>query len=322
MDNNFHELLVKNGFNNIIKPLKEGGIFTLQALRFLQFNDLVTDLNIGKMAAKALLTMANDEKTQTQLVILPPEAIIAINEAQNAITNEKHQHEIELLKSKFEADLKIQALKSDLKMEKLKREIEEVKVAEKEKELEEEKRKNSYSFHLCDVPLISESVLLNQAHHQFLQNCLPSPRTWILLYRGTRDGFSANSFHSRCNRSGPTITIVKSKYLFGGYNPNSWSSSNNYQSARGSFLFCLTNAWSNSPIKFPWCKRHGPFDSNNSLPTFGSGHDLYISNNCNTNHTSYTNFPSSYQDKLGLGTNTFAGSRYFQISEIEVFKLI
>jgi len=169
---------------------------------------------------------------------------------------------------------------------------------------------------------MANSVLINQVHHQFLQSCLPSPREWVLLYRGTRDGFSASAFHSRCNGLGPTITVVKSDYIFGGYNPNSWASSGNYQKASGSFLFCLTNAWSSSPLKFSWRHHHGPLDKPSYGPTFGSGHDLHISNGCNTNQYSYTNFPNSYQDTMGKSTNTFAGSKYFTVSEIEVFRLI
>lgn len=39
------------------------------------------------------------------------------------------------------------------------------------------------------------------------EHCLPDE--WVLLYRGSRDGFSAKSFHSTCDERGPTITVVK-----------------------------------------------------------------------------------------------------------------
>ena len=42
---------------------------------------------------------------------------------------------------------------------------------------------------------------------------------WTLLYRGTRDGFGANDFHSKCDGNSNTLTILKahgSSYIFGG----------------------------------------------------------------------------------------------------------
>jgi hypothetical protein len=330
MEENFLEFL-RNGFTNVIKPLEEGGIFTLEALKCIQVDDLIKELKIGKLAAIGLLSKANAEigtqqntTSQNQLVELPPEAIIAINEAKNAANIRIHQLEIECLKAKFEAELKIQALQNEIKIEQLKTEIEKVRVLEKDKALEEEKRRSAnISLHLSDVPLMAGSVFISQCHHEFLQRCLPSPRVWVLLYRGTRDGFSASTFHRRCNGSGPTISVIKSSsgYIFGGYNPNSWTSSGNYQKASGSFLFSLTNAWSTSPTKFSWNRDHGPCDRPRYGPTFGDGHDLHISDACNTNQCSYSHFPYSYQDTMGKGNNTFAGSKYFSVSEIEVFKL-
>jgi len=46
-----------------------------------------------------------------------------------------------------------------------------------------------------------------------------SSQQWELIYKASRDGFDANTFHSRCDNKGPTITIIQSNngYLFGGY---------------------------------------------------------------------------------------------------------
>jgi hypothetical protein len=156
MENSFLEFLNKNGFTNVIKPLEEGGIHTLQAFICLQLEDLVNELKIDKLAAKALLDKANDENStqsttfqnqNNQVSVLPPEAIIAINEAQNTVKNLQHQHELELLKAKFEAELRIQALKNELKIEQLKTEIEKERVLEKEKALEEEKKEKMKKYH-------------------------------------------------------------------------------------------------------------------------------------------------------------------------------
>ena len=45
-----------------------------------------------------------------------------------------------------------------------------------------------------------------------------------LLYRGSRDGFSCQDFHSKCDYKGATLTVVKSDYnkIFGGFTSKSW----------------------------------------------------------------------------------------------------
>ena len=44
-----------------------------------------------------------------------------------------------------------------------------------------------------------------------------------LLYRASRDGWAASSFHSSCDNEGPTVTVIKSgNYIFGGYSEGEW----------------------------------------------------------------------------------------------------
>ena len=45
-----------------------------------------------------------------------------------------------------------------------------------------------------------------------------------LIYRGSRDGFSAEKFHLYSDGRGPTVTIIKSEFnqIFGGYASFSW----------------------------------------------------------------------------------------------------
>ena len=39
--------------------------------------------------------------------------------------------------------------------------------------------------------------------------CGHDKQPWILLYRGSRDGFRAQDFHTRCDNFGPTVVIVQ-----------------------------------------------------------------------------------------------------------------
>lgn len=59
----------------------------------------------------------------------------------------------------------------------------------------------------------------------------PLPR-WELLYRATRDGFSAAKFHELCDDKGKTVSMARIKYdgspavvMLGGYCTRSWGSS-------------------------------------------------------------------------------------------------
>jgi hypothetical protein len=67
-------------------------------------------------------------------------------------------------------------------------------------------------------------------------------------------------------------------------------------------------------------------------PTFGNGHDIHICNGCNTNGSSYANFPTHYNiegpNKYTRDQNSykaFSGAMinyHFKVTEYEVFQVI
>ena len=64
----------------------------------------------------------------------------------------------------------------------------------------------------------------------------------MLLYRGTRDSFSAKSFHFKCNGKTPTLTIYQvkeSNFIFGGYTNVKWDSSNEFKSDPNAYIFTI-----------------------------------------------------------------------------------
>ena len=69
-------------------------------------------------------------------------------------------------------------------------------------------------------------ILTNEEHRSVLTGWLSSQEgKWKLLFRGSRDGFQAQTFHSKCDNKGPTVTIMKSgNYIFGGFTEKSWDS--------------------------------------------------------------------------------------------------
>ena len=128
-----------------------------------------------------------------------------------------------------------------------------------------------------------DSILLNETNK--CNECLNKIYEWTggknmeLLYRGTRDGMSAEVFHNKCNNKGPTISLFKNEkgYIFGGYASIDWQGgSGTWRSAPDSFIFSLTNMYSISSTKFPNSDtRYSIYDYSAYRPTFGN-HAIYI----------------------------------------------
>jgi hypothetical protein len=154
-----------------------------------------------------------------------------------------------------------------------------------------------------------------------------SDQRWELIYKATKDGFEASTFHRLCDNQGPTMVIIQSTggYLFGGYASQSWNSAGSYTNAKDSFLFLLTNANGSPATKFLYNNNGHAFNNTPSYgPTFGNAYDLHICDKSDANNSSYCNITGAhgYPNTLGLGQGTFTGGRHFQTTEIEVFKLL
>jgi hypothetical protein len=160
-----------------------------------------------------------------------------------------------------------------------------------------------------------------------LKRWVGSPPThWRLLYRGSRDGFGASVFHSRCNGVANTVTIIQdaNNSVFGGFADSPWSSSGSYLHSSTAFLFSLSVKGSGDVAAAKQCpvfQSHGNALNHNPNygPTFGSGHDLCIANDCSSNTSSVVNIGNVY-NASGSGAHFFTGGeRNFRVAEIEVF---
>ncbi|CAF1438613.1 unnamed protein product [Adineta steineri] len=193
--------------------------------------------------------------------------------------------------------------------------------------LTEPERKRQEEERFCIEEGFSNGTLLQPEHKLKLNEFYgKSNQKWELIYRATHDGFRANAFHSCCDYEGPTITIIQSNnnYIFGGYTRISWTSSGQCVNDGTAFLFTLRNPYNIPPTKYTIKSdrvANAIYHNNGYGPIFGSGHDILILDNSNSNNRSYTNFPQSYNDTTGYGKNTFTGADYFTTSGIEVFKL-
>ena len=103
-------------------------------------------------------------------------------------------------------------------------------------------------------------------------------------------------------------------------------SGNNYKQSNVSFLFSLKSKDNVPPFKAPVKNHQYAILSRPSYgPTFGAGHDLYISNDSHANQQSYSDFGHTYQPPAGYFYDTqqtqslLAGSYNFTTTEVEVF---
>lgn len=144
----------------------------------------------------------------------------------------------------------------------------------------------------------------------------------------------AAAFHQKCDGKVRTITVVRSTQgaaggnVFGGYAGGAaWHSSGSYVSAGDAFLFSLHNKHGKA-IKL-LCTNPGSaiYCHPSYGPSFGPGHDIYISNSMTAGGGSYCN-PNGYTscDARFFATsvdNTLLAGTYngWAVAEIEVFTL-
>jgi len=138
-----------------------------------------------------------------------------------------------------------------------------------------------------------------------------------LLYRLTRDGDSAYTFHSKCNSKGYTLSLIRNTkgYRCGGFTSQSWGSRDSYVNDVNAFLFSLDY----KEQYFTYEGVNAIYDYNSYGPSFGSGCDLYIANSCSQNYSSNCNFPYAYG---GNRARVLSGGFYnFKVNEIEVYQI-
>jgi hypothetical protein len=148
-----------------------------------------------------------------------------------------------------------------------------------------------------------------------------------LLYRASKDGFSASSFHNKCDNKGATIVIIRAKNnaIFGGVTSLAWNSGGSYMNDSKAFLFHITKK-----AKMEVYQNHGNALYGNSgyNATFGGGHDLHLCSDCNSVNSSYSNLGYTYKAPNGISyssteaNNYLAGSYNFMVDEIEVFRIV
>jgi hypothetical protein len=152
-------------------------------------------------------------------------------------------------------------------------------------------------------------------------------KQWKLLYRGADDGFRSSDFHRKCDSHSNTITIILTTkgFIFGGFTPVAWDSSNYSKpdSTQTSFLFSLKNPHTSEAKKFSMNSSSCAIVGHPSWgPVFGSNNDMCVCDRCNGKTFSYTNLGGAYVNDTGIdGKQVFTGECHFIVKEIEVFSI-
>ncbi|CAB4010285.1 fibropellin-1-like isoform X1 [Paramuricea clavata] len=172
------------------------------------------------------------------------------------------------------------------------------------------------------------SKILNKTYIIQLKKWLGGLKSWRLCYRATDVGFAASTFHTRCDHKHPTVTIIRSgSYIFGAYSDVAFGGSTGYRASSKAFIFSFVNKDNLPPFKSPVYRyiSNAVYTNAGYGPTFGGGHDIYISNNANTGTSSYTNLGHTYQPPRGYSyatvrvRNLLAGTYKFRPNEVETF---
>eukprot|EP00026_Physarum_polycephalum_P010144 Phypoly_transcript_10296.p1 GENE.Phypoly_transcript_10296~~Phypoly_transcript_10296.p1 ORF type:complete len:422 (+),score=81.02 Phypoly_transcript_10296:54-1268(+) len=171
-------------------------------------------------------------------------------------------------------------------------------------------------------------VMLTEVVHSWI------PKShFMLLYKGSKDGFSPEIYHEKCDARGALLTLILSNenHLFGGYMPTMIDHASPGQTERhtihpDSFLFTLTNPHNLPPTTFPmvpgnWPTLYTPFEHVH-MGWGRWGYDLALSASPNTDNKSYIGFPFAFQDTTGRGKLTFTGGEYFTVRDIEVYAVV
>ena len=71
-----------------------------------------------------------------------------------------------------------------------------------------------------------DSVILESDDQVKYVQSLLGGKKFRLLYRGSKDGWKLKDFHDRCDKRGPTVSLVRSSKgkICGGYTSVSWTS--------------------------------------------------------------------------------------------------
>jgi hypothetical protein len=157
-----------------------------------------------------------------------------------------------------------------------------------------------------------------------IQEWLPDNHL-VLIYKATQDGFEPENYHTACDFSCSSFTVIQSTdgFIFGGFS----CISTKRELLPSSFLFTLTNPHDIPPTIYRLQQGNWKVDGDMEKNVVLGGkklnlHDVRLSTNCNMDNLSKICFPTTFTDTTGKGELTFTGSATFTVKEMEVLHAI
>ena len=172
--------------------------------------------------------------------------------------------------------------------------------------------------------------LLQKAYKEQFVKWIGRPCHFRLLYKISRNGCSAQTFHQKCDGQGPTVTVLynTNRTIYGGYLSQSWNSSGDYINDPGAFLFRLQYNGASDPLKFAVSKAAlAGYGHRYYGPTFGGGHDLYTFSGPINKSRDYFSL-NGYVNKIGNSYNlngqnsSTITNGSLQVTDLEVYSVI
>ena len=166
---------------------------------------------------------------------------------------------------------------------------------------------DSHILKLYEINLIEKGVQ---------KNLKKKINKYTLLFRASRDGYSASNFHSKCDGKSNTVTLVETTTgrRFGGFTDAQWDQSSSYKTGSNGFIFSLDN----NEIYYNKNSNNNIYCTSGYGPIFGGGHDFCINDSCNSNNSGDG---SGHSYETNGKKYVLAGSNNFLVRDYEVFQL-
>ena len=138
-----------------------------------------------------------------------------------------------------------------------------------------------------------------------------------LLYKASRDGWNSAAFHQKCDNKGPTYTlaIINDGKVLGAYTAMNWVSNiQNYKGDPTAFLYDGDNKY--TPNNGSWgAGTYETYMNATYMPTFGGGHDFYISGQTLSNNA----FTFLTNNKVAPFGRKMYSNQTYTLSDLEVY---
>lgn len=165
-------------------------------------------------------------------------------------------------------------------------------------------------------------ILIKKFGNKYISN-----KEFILLYRGSEDGFTVNNHRNKCNGKYPTITLIKNdkNYIFGFYINTAFIKNEFYKKWGKDDNAFIFNIKPNKEI-YPIFKQKASnaiiFHKNERGIIFWVGYNclIHVSDYCNIYKNSFAGSNQSYDCKSTIqlcGVKQF--TEYYSVIDIETF---